>query len=187
VDTSIEKQIVNLLSERPKEAIPLIYNHYGSSLYGMINAMLGNEAEAQDVLQESFIKYWRNADKYDAEKAKLYTWLLRIARNTALDKLRSKGRKAKHEIRMPFTDVCNESDLGISPDLVDMRKQLGTLDIKYQEVLQALYFEGMTQQEASETLNLPLGTIKSRLRIAIRELRSIFEVSATIFLILFQF
>lgn len=172
----IEQHIISLLFTDPKAAIPLIYDHYADSLYGVILSIVGKEEDAQDVLQGSMVKYWKKASSYDPEKAKLFTWLLNIARNGAIDVYRSRGRKQDKEIRMDLSNVYNLRGESINPDIIDIRKQVQGLDEKYQMVLEALYFQGMTQQEASEALELPIGTVKTRFRIAIRELRKVFNV-----------
>ena len=91
--TDLEKEIVGLLKKGDKRAISIIYENYSSALYGVILKITINEEIAQDALQETFIKVWKNAKKYDSSKAKLFTWLFRIARNTAIDKLRSFNNK----------------------------------------------------------------------------------------------
>ena len=96
--SKLEQHIVELLKEGDKRAIPLIYENYSSALFGVILKVTQNEALAEDALQESLIKVWKNAKKYDASKAKLFTWLYRIARNTAIDKLRSYNNKFEKEI-----------------------------------------------------------------------------------------
>lgn len=177
MSTLLEKHIVELLKEGNEKAISLLYEHYGDTLYGVALKVVRNEALAQDVLQESFVKIWKKSGTYDASKAKLFTWLFRITRNTAIDKLRSLGTKSDMEIQIDVSNVYRIGVEGISPELMDMRKHLEKIDPKYQEVLEALFFEGMTQQEASEELDIPLGTIKSRLKIGLRELRKIYDPS----------
>ncbi|NNK87265.1 MAG: RNA polymerase sigma factor, partial [Flavobacteriaceae bacterium] len=125
--------------------------------------------------QETFIKIWRYAQKYDPKKAKLFTWLYRIARNTAIDKLRSRKTKSDKEIQINDSNVYQIPAMSLNQDALDLKDHVATLDKKYQIVLRALFFEGMTQQEASEELNIPLGTVKSRLKIGLRELRKIYD------------
>ncbi|NND95160.1 MAG: sigma-70 family RNA polymerase sigma factor [Flavobacteriales bacterium] len=180
----LEEKIIVLLKENPKKAIPLLYDNYSASIYGILLGILKDEDDAQEVLQQSFIKYWKKAANYDNKKSKLFTWLISIARNGAIDKLRQTGRKMQREIRMDLSDVYNVKGEGINPEVLDLRKHVQGLDTKYQEVLEALYFQGMTQQEASEALNIPLGTVKTRFRIAMRELREIFGVDTLSLLIL---
>lgn len=173
--SSIEKDIVSLLEHGDKKAITLLYDNYADALYGVIKKIITDDETAQDVLQESFIKIWRYSKKYDASKAKLFTWLYRIAYNTAIDKVRSQKNKNGNEVQIDKSTVYKISADELNQDVLDMKKHLDSLDEKYQIVINALFFEGMTQQEASEELDIPLGTIKSRLKIGLRELKKIYN------------
>ena len=172
---SLEQQIVKLLANGDKQAINLLYENYADSLYGVILKITRNEEIAQDALQESFIKIWKNSKKYDASKAKLFTWLYRIAHNTAIDKLRSFNNRFEKEIQIDKSNVYILPTQSLNQDVMDLREHVGRLDSKYQIVLNALFFEGLTQQEASEELDIPLGTIKSRLKIGLRELKKVYN------------
>jgi len=172
---SIEQEIVYLLQKGDKKAISLLYENYADSLYGVILKVISDEDTAQDVLQESFVKVWKKADTYDPSKAKLFTWLYRIAYNSAIDKIRSESKKTKKEVQIEASNVYKITSEGLNQDVMDIKKHLGTLDEKYQIVINALFFEGMTQQEASDELDIPLGTIKSRLKIGLRELKKIYD------------
>ena len=174
MSTLLERHIVELLREKNDKAISLLYEHYGDTLYGVAYKVVKDEELAQDVLQESFVKIWQKGDSYDSTKAKLFTWLFRITRNTAIDKLRSLSTKSNKEIQIDVSDVYNLGVENIRPEFMDIRQNLEKIETKYQVVLDALFFQGMTQQEASEELNIPLGTIKSRLKIGLRELRKIY-------------
>jgi RNA polymerase sigma-70 factor (ECF subfamily) len=178
MSTLLEKHIVELLHEGNDKAISLLYEHYGDTLYGVAFKVVRNEDLAQDVLQESFVKIWNKSHTYDPAKAKLFTWLFRITRNTAIDKIRSLSNKSDREIQLDVSDVYNVGKEEIRPELMDMKKQLDKIDTKYRIVLEALFFEGMTQQEASDELGIPLGTIKSRLKIGLRELKKIYGAAS---------
>ncbi|MEM7484739.1 MAG: RNA polymerase sigma factor [Bacteroidota bacterium] len=184
MSTLIEKHIVSLLAEKDDKAISLLYDHYGDTLYGVAYKVLRDDDLAQDVLQESFIKIWKKADTYDASKAKLFTWLFRIIRNTAIDKLRSVNNKSDKEVQIDVSDVYNLGVNGIRPEFMDVQENLEKIEPKYQVVLEALFFQGMTQQEASDELDIPLGTIKSRLKIGLRELGKIYGTSMTLLLLI---
>tara|TARA_R110002050_G_scaffold104052_6_gene213310 strand:- start:16131 stop:16661 length:531 start_codon:yes stop_codon:yes gene_type:complete len=173
--SAIEKEIVYLLERGDKKAITLLYENYADSLFGVIKKIITDDDTAQDVLQESFVKIWRYAKKYDASKAKLFTWLYRIAYNTAIDKTRSLKNKNGKEVQMETSNVYKITSNALNEDVLDIKKHLSSLDEKYQIVINALFFEGMTQQEASDELNIPLGTIKSRLKIGLRELKKIYN------------
>ncbi|AXP79862.1 ECF RNA polymerase sigma factor SigK [Mariniflexile rhizosphaerae] len=173
--SSIEKEIVSLLERGDKKAITILYENYADALYGVIKKIIADDDTAQDVLQESFVKIWRYSKKYDSSKAKLFTWLYRIAYNTAIDKVRSQKNKDGKEVQIENSNVYKISADELNQDVMDMQKHLNSLDEKYQIVINALFFEGMTQQEASEELDIPLGTIKSRLKIGLRELKKIYS------------
>ncbi|MDG1729980.1 MAG: RNA polymerase sigma factor [Algibacter sp.] len=171
----IEKQIVTLLQNSDKKAISLLYENYADALLGVIKKVIADDDTAQDVLQETFVKIWRYAKKYDSSKAKLFTWLYRIAYNTAIDKTRSQKNKNTNEVQMETSTVYKVTSNELNQDVLDIKKHLSSLDEKYQIVINALFFEGMTQQEASDELEIPLGTIKSRLKIGLRELKKIYD------------
>jgi len=173
--SSIEKNIVSLLEKGDKRAITLLYENYADALYGVIKKVIADDETAQDVLQETFVKIWRYSKKYDSKKAKLFTWLYRIAYNTAIDKIRSLKNKTEKEVQIETSSVYKVSFGELNQDVLDIKKHLNTLDEKYQIVINALFFEGMTQQEASDELEIPLGTIKSRLKIGLRELKKIYN------------
>ncbi len=184
MSTLLEKHIVELLSERNEKAISLLYDNYSDTLFGVAYKVVRDEDLAQDVLQESFIKIWKKADSYDPSKAKLFTWLFRITRNTAIDKLRSLNTKSDKEIQIDVSDVYNLGEERIRPELMDVQENLEKIEPKYQIVLEALFFQGMTQQEASEELDIPLGTVKSRLKIGLRELRKVYGPAIVLLFVL---
>ncbi len=179
----IEQQIIKLMKVRDKAFVGLLYDNYAESLYGVVLRIVKDEAVAQDVMQESFMKIWKRCDQYNPKKARLFTWILTICRNTAIDKLRSSQSRSTHEVQMDDSYVHIIGGEEIQPQFMDIKDHLDTLDHKYVAVINALFFQGMTQQEASKTLNIPLGTIKSRLKIALRELRFIFNEKNALLLI----
>ena len=175
MSTQLEKNIIQLLKEGDKKALTLLYDNYSNALFGVALKITNDEALAKDALQESFIKIWKNSKKYNPEKAKLFTWLYRITRNTAIDKLRSFNNRNNKEVQIDNSNVYNVPAKSLNEDVLDLREHVAKLDQKYKIVLNALFFEGMTQQEASDELNIPLGTIKSRLKIALRELKKVYN------------
>ncbi|MFK8100896.1 MAG: RNA polymerase sigma factor [Saprospiraceae bacterium] len=180
----VEEEIVALIKKKDKAFVGMIYDHYGNNLFGVIKTILKDEALAQDTLQESFIKIWKNAEQYDPSKARLFTWLLRICRNTAIDKLRIKQKQAQRKIQIDDSNVNTLGTSSFDPQLLDMKDLLAGLDQKYQAVIHLLFFQGMTQVEASKALDIPLGTVKSRLKIGLRTLRVTFGKDALPILII---
>lgn len=170
--TLLEKHIVALLKEKDDRAISLIYDQYAAALYGIAIKMVKNEDAAKDVLQESLIKIWNKADSFDPQKAQLFTWLFQVTRNTALDALRKSQRKGQKEIQIQDRDVYPIVTSIEQEDKDLLSQQVNSLDIKFKEVLDAIFFKGLTHIEAAEQLDLPLGTLKTRLRNALIELRT---------------
>ncbi|GGG41653.1 RNA polymerase sigma factor [Bizionia arctica] len=175
MSTPIEIEIVGLLQKGDKKAVTLLYENYADALYGVILKVLNDDDLAKDALQETFIKVWKNAKSYNSKKAKLFTWLYRIAYNTAIDKVRSHTNKTNKEIQIDASNVYMLTSESLNHDVMDIKTHLKSIDEKYQIVINALFFEGMTQQEASDELAIPLGTIKSRLKIGLRELKKIYD------------
>jgi len=175
--TSIESTIVALLRENDSKAMDLIYEHYSASIYGILCKMLPDEEMAQDVLQRSFIKVWKNATTYDASKGKLFTWLLNIARNTGLDQLKSK--EIKHGTQNVTADKIvyiqdSQSHSKQNIDAIGIKTLLHKLSDEHRQLIELMYFQGYTQAEISAYIPLPLGTVKTKLRNAISQLRILF-------------
>ncbi|OIQ21875.1 sigma-70 family RNA polymerase sigma factor [Lacinutrix sp. MedPE-SW] len=175
MSNTIENKIITLLKNNDKKAISLLYENYSGALLGVIKKVIKDDDTAQDVLQESFVKVWKKGKSYNPEKAKLFTWLYRIAYNSAIDKVRSLNNKMSKEVQIEESNVYKLTTNSLNQDTIDLKKHLRSIDLKYQIVLNALFFEGMTQQEASDELDIPLGTIKSRLKIGLRELKKIYN------------
>lgn len=169
-----EDYIVQQLAAQDKQAIALIYDQYGDALYGVILRMTNDEALARDVMQEALVKVWKQGATYDAKKAKLFTWMMRICRNAAIDRMRSEQVRSAHKIQMASSAVYETQTTSFKPEHMDVPEKVQELESKYREVVDALFFDGLTQQEASEALKIPLGTVKTRLKIALRELRKVF-------------
>jgi len=186
--TNIEDKIVALLKQGDKEAIVLLHEYYSPALYGIILRIVFSEVLAQEVLQDVFIKVWKNSDKYDSDKGKLFTWLAQITRNASKDALRSSRYKQDNKTDMLADNVGNDSSLSHVPHIADsgLRKTIDSLDKKYTEIIDLLYFQGYSHSEAAKELNIPVGTLKSRTRKAILELRRILgnELIITLLIIL---
>jgi len=173
--SNTDQELALLLQKGDQQAIARILEKFGDALYGSIYKMVQSEAIAKDLMQDTCVKIWKNGKSYDASKGKLFTWLLRIARNTALDKVRTE--KFKREQRSESVDQTVSNSVAHSEEMniqdVGLQQVIGRLDEKYRQVIDLIYLQGYTQKEATEALNIPLGTVKSRVKIAIRELRTL--------------
>ncbi|MEZ4773071.1 MAG: sigma-70 family RNA polymerase sigma factor [Bacteroidia bacterium] len=169
-----EAQIVALLLAGDTKAIDQIYHQYGTNLLGIIFRIVGDQEIAEDVLQDAFVKVWKNAASYDTSKGRLFTWLLNICRNTAIDRIRSAEFKFKQKIQNPSNPVSIESEqqtYSFNPDNIGVREWVNKLRPEHSEVIEMVYLTGYTHEEAAENLGLPLGTLKTRLRSALKILR----------------
>ena len=172
-----EQEIVNLLHRRDDRAISLLYQHYSGAMFGIISRMIPSSEVAQEVLQDTFVKVWDNANRYDSDKGRLFTWLAQITRNAALDRVRSAGYRRVQKTDGLSPSVSNSESLSETITVQDdgLRKVVGKLDEKYRTLIDYAYYQGYTQSEISKELDLPLGTVKTRLRTAIGELRRVLK------------
>lgn len=170
--TYTEAELVSLLKTKSKEGFDYLYKHYSAALYGVICKVVVDEQTAQDVLQESFLKIWKNIDKYSVEKGRLYTWMLNLSRNTAIDKLRSKGEVMKSKIQTDEKVVYNtDYKTEQKTDTIGLKGTVASLKPEYKSIVELAYFKGYTLDEVSKTLEVPLGTVKTRMRKAMQLLR----------------
>jgi RNA polymerase sigma factor (sigma-70 family) len=161
------------------KAFEALYSMYSESMHGVIFNIVRDHDIAQEVLQDVFLKAWHNADTYSSKKGRFFTWLLNIARNAAIDKVRSKDFKnsKKNLDSNFFVDILeNEDNYNRATDSIGVKSFVSKLATKCTEIIDLLYFKGFTQKEASESLNLPVGTVKTRNRNCINELRHMLRV-----------
>lgn len=177
----ISLQFIKLRSSQPDIAIKFIMDKYGDVLYGIVLRILEDKNLAEDALQEGFVKIWRNCNDFNPEMASLFTWVLTIIKNSAIDKLRQE-KKRKNQNLHP--DVYNSITHSEEQQMTDsgLMQQINKLDSKYRELIDLIYLKAYTQQEVSELLNLPLGTVKTRIQSAIKMLRTV--LSALVLLLI---
>ena len=131
-----ESQIVEMLHQNDKQAIAVIYDHYAPALYGVVVRIVQSEEIAQDVMQDAFVKIWKKGTTYDSTKGTLFTWLLNITRNTAIDKIRSAGFRKSGENQNIDNHVHNKvSSRGTNPDEIGVKELLNNLDDKYRDII----------------------------------------------------
>ncbi|MEO0339594.1 MAG: sigma-70 family RNA polymerase sigma factor [Bacteroidota bacterium] len=173
---SQQQQLVIRLGNKDKTVIAELYDRYGDTLYGIILRIVQQEEIAKDVLQEAFVKIWKNGPSYDATRGTLFTWMLNICRNTAIDKTRSANYRRRSSIGEITDHLMNDHNHSYEtkPELIGLTQEVNKLQDKYREIIELIYFKGYTQQEVTEKLNLPLGTVMSRVRIGLRELKKVF-------------
>ena len=166
--------LVSQFQKKDEKAFEKLYNMYSQSMHGVIYNIVRDNEIAEEVMQDVFIKAWEKADSYNSSKGRFFTWLLNISRNAAIDKTRSKAfKKSSKNLNSDyFVDIIHSSDnLGSKTDAIGIKKFVDKLADKCIKIIELLYFKGYTQKEASEELDMPIGTIKTRNRNCIQELR----------------
>ncbi|MBS1736450.1 MAG: sigma-70 family RNA polymerase sigma factor [Bacteroidetes bacterium] len=171
-----EDELVTLLQSNNEAAFSYLYENYYGALYNIAYKMLEDKELTEDVLQEAFVKIWNNILSYDRSKGRLFTWMLNITRNLTIDTLRSKGYKKQSKILSNEKTVDALSNIKSTGgqadfDAIGLKKHLLTLKSDQKLIIDMAYFEGYTQDEISKKLLIPLGTVKTKMRAAIMELR----------------
>lgn len=174
--TYSEDELVYLLQQRSENAFSYLYDHYSGALFGIINGIITDKEIASDVLQNVYVNIWKKISTYDPSKGRLFTWMLNIARNAAIDELRSKGyRDAQKNQSISETGEIAGASVGPSVDDVGLKKVLGRLKGELRVLVDMSYFQGFTHEEISRALDIPLGTVKTRIRAALVQLRTLIQ------------
>jgi len=172
--SAVEKEIVELLRMGDVRAMELLYDHYADSLYGVVFRMIGDEAKSADLLQECFVKIWQNSKAYDPKKGRLFTWLMQIVRNRTIDEIRKEGRKKEIHAELRVVGSNDRGDFSDPTSGHDLRKILSELDESQRELIEHSFILGYSHPEIAKKFDLPLGTVKTRIRNGMKKLQSIF-------------
>jgi len=161
-----EEELITQLKHRDAKAFSYLYDNYSAALYGVIKRVLNTEDESNDTLQEVFVKIWNNMGLYDSSRGKLFTWMLNIARNAAIDKTRSADfRKEKMTVAIENQSVRTSQPTDYTPvDHLGMNHVLDALNPDQKRIIDLAYFKGYTQEEIADTLGMPLGSVKTKIR-----------------------
>jgi len=169
-----ERELVEGLRKDDRESLAAVYDAYGALAYGLALRIVGSQTEAEDVVQESFLALWRQADRLDAEKG-LRSYLLSIVHHRAIDRLRGRGRRPETELDLDLPIPSNDEDpadtAARNSERETVRAALVVLPAEQRRTVEMVYFHGLTMSEAAERLSIPVGTVKSRLRLALGRLR----------------
>lgn len=171
-----EQELVSLLLQQHNQAFSYLYDNYSPALFGVINQIVRDKDAAADVLQEVFVNIWKKIGSYDESKGRLFTWMLNIARNAAIDKIRSKPYQNSLK-NQPLSETVNSlsANVVVNPQVDDfgLRRMVNKLKEEHRELIELSFFKGFTHEEISKILSLPLGTVKTRIRSALIQLRTL--------------
>lgn len=154
---------ISRLKSRDQHAFTELYANYSETLLFKISQMTGDKLCAEDILQDAFVKVWNGIDRFDHTKASLYTWMVRICRNEVVDYFRGRN-SSKRTITSSYmlnTDVQYTSAPG---NRLDANRFLSTLDQKDRLMFNLIYYHGYSYSQASEIMDMPIGSMKSRVR-----------------------
>jgi RNA polymerase sigma-70 factor (ECF subfamily) len=172
-------ELVERLQRRDPQALAELYDRYGRLAYSLIVRVVRDGALAEDLVQETFLRVWNRAQGFDAQRGALGAWLLAVARNRAIDYLRSAGGRERNALELEVVDhpalyTDMERDILASDKARMIRAALEKLTPNQREVIELAYFEGLTQTEMAERMGQPLGTVKTWVRTALKNLREEF-------------
>lgn len=176
--TYSEEELIVLLKEKNENGFHYLYDHYSGALYGIILRIVQSKEYTEEIIQDVFVKIWNSIHQYDASKGRFYTWMINIARNTAIDYLKSKAfqNELKNQSLPDF--VYNTEELSTtnnSSDYIGFNNVLEGLEADKQELINLAYYQGYTQHEISEKLKIPLGTVKTKMRNALMKLKDLLK------------
>lgn len=173
-----DAELITLIARRDKGALEAMYDRYAGSLYSVAVRLIGNQELAQEIIQEVFLSLWLKAGGYQLERGKVSTWLFSMAHHRAVDELRKARRNGQPYTPLDDgnTHIKPESWAGDAEFLANLdsravREAISDLPQPQQQVIVMSYFQGLTQSEIADRLQVPLGTVKSRVRSGLSRLR----------------
>jgi RNA polymerase sigma-70 factor (ECF subfamily) len=173
---NVDGDLLVRLQKRDTHALAELYDRYGRAVYGLILRIVKDRGIAEDLVQETFLRVWNRVGGFDSERGAAGPWMLAVARNRAIDYLRTQGRRAQNTVEFSETEHPAlfsgwESDVWRRDVVKDIKKAMERLNPSQREAVELTYFEGMTQTEIAERMGQPLGTVKTWVRRALQQLR----------------
>ncbi len=176
-----DKELVAAITQGSEEALAELFDRYSGMLTALSQRILKDLAEAEEVLQETFLQVWRQAGRYDPKRSSVSTWLVLIARSRSIDRLRSRQVKqrtalaAQRENPDPYTSPRGVGNVLLLERRKRLRHEMAKLPAEQRQVLEMAFYGGMTQSEIAGKTGIPLGTVKTRTLLAMKKLRSALE------------
>jgi len=176
-----DEELMERLGYRDLGAFRALYDRYGNLVYSAALRVVRDAQIAEDMVQEIFLRIWRRPDSYVAQRGRFVTWLTSVTRNRAVDEIRSRGRRYRHETASPEEQerelpAPDRNDPALRAEVSDQRRlilaALAQIPAEQRQIIELAYFGGLTQQEIAERLSQPLGTVKTRIRLGMQKLRA---------------
>jgi RNA polymerase sigma-70 factor (ECF subfamily) len=183
VDANDDAQLIVRVARGDRDAFGLLYDRFATPLYSLALKMLANEADAQDLLQETFLSLWQKAPMFRADRGSAFAWMVSQVRNRAIDRIRSRRRRGEIlDANAPDLEPTGSVTASATQNAEagerarEIRSALSQISDEQRQVLRLAYFEGLTQAEIAEKLEEPLGTIKARAARGLTRLRAILRI-----------
>ena len=176
-----DEDLISLVAAKGSaEAFAALYDRHGSAAYSLAYRMMGEKQAAEDLMQDAFLKVWRNAGGYRSERGSVRTWILSIVHNRGIDQLRSLASRRRTQDRVEASAPVSQPSEAFAQtwrnsQREQVREALGTLPAEQLKILELAYFSGYTHVEIAELLELPLGTVKGRMRLGLKKIRDYFD------------
>src|SRR5919112_1427584 len=175
-----DEDLLSLVEASDSEAFATLYDRHNRAAFSLAYRMMGDRQAAEDLAQDAFLKVWRNAGSYRAERGSVRTWVLSIVRNRGIDQLRSHASRRRTQERIEASIPRSQpseafAETWRNSQRDQVREALNTLPPEQLKILELAYFSGYTHVEISELLSLPLGTVKGRMRLGLKKIRDYFE------------
>ena len=173
---STDEQLIKRINHKDDAALMALYQRYGGFVKGMAYRVLQDDSQAEEITQDIFLKLWRQPERWDPSLAKLSTWLMAITRNAAIDRLRAEKRRPFYAAKTTDDAAAQLTQDAVANDPLWydgqlLRHYLSLLPEEQQNLIEMAFFQGLSHTELAETLDLPLGTVKTRLRRGLQRLR----------------
>jgi RNA polymerase sigma-70 factor (ECF subfamily) len=175
-----DEDLISLVGGSDAEAFATLYDRHGRAAYSLSYRMMGEKQAAEDLVQDAFLKVWRGAGSYRTERGSVRTWILSIVHNRGIDQLRSLASRRRTQNKVEASAPKSEPSEAFArtwsnSQREQVREALGTLPPEQLKILELAYFSGYTHVEISELLDLPLGTVKGRMRLGLKKIRDYFD------------
>lgn len=172
-----QDDILDLLRQRDERGMQQLFEHYGGALNHIITQVVPEKEEAEEVLHDSLMRIWDKVGDYEPDRSRLFTWMARITRNLAIDRVRSRNYRKANQTDTLNNSVSKGNDLSetMRVEHIGLSNLLTNLDDKHRDVIDLLYFKDYTQAETAKALDVPLGTVKTRARRALQKLRNLLK------------
>ncbi|MBC3844882.1 sigma-70 family RNA polymerase sigma factor [Winogradskyella echinorum] len=177
-----DNTLIQQLKSKDERALSILYDKYSGAIYGVIIKMIRDEGKAQNILQDTFMTVWDKAENYDANKGRFYTWVYRIAKNKTLNVLRKSDPFIQTDDFSVYTN--KKEDISIDSEYLELNGAVKQLEDHHKEAIELVYFKGLTHREAHIEMDVPLGTFKSYVRQALKQVREIYSRTLSLIILI---